>query len=149
MPGKSKWIVVADASTARIFVLAGPRQRISLEPVRELSADIRPSREIASDRPGRTFDRGGQGRHAEEPPTDPKRHAKASFAREIAQTLDDERRKNSFAGLTVVAPPQFLGDLRGVMSGELRALVETEINKDLTKLSVHELTPQLQDLLYS
>ena len=93
--------------------------------------------------------RAGQGRHAEEPPTDPKRHAKASFAREIAQTLDDERRKNSFAELTVVAPPQFLGDLRGAMSGELRALIDTEINKDLTKLPLHELTPQLQDLLFS
>lgn len=148
MPNKSNWIVVADAGAARIFVLAGPRQRIRLKPVRELSADIKPSREIASDRPGRTHDRGGQGRHAEEPPTDPKRHAKASFAREVAQVLDDERRKNSFAALTVVAPPQFLGDLRGVMSGELRAMVETEINKDLTKLPVHELTPQLQDLLY-
>jgi len=149
MPGKTNWIVVADASAARIFVLAGPRQRISLEPVRELAADIKPSREIGSDRPGRTFDRGGPGRHAEEPPTDPKRHAKASFAREVAQTLDDERRRNSFAGLTVVAPPQFLGDLRGAMSGELRALVEAEINKDLTKLPLHELTPQLQDLLFT
>jgi protein required for attachment to host cells len=149
MPGKTNWIVVADASAARIFLLAGPRQRISLEPVRELAADVKSSREIASDRPGRTHDRAGYGRHAEEPPTDPKRYAKASFAREIAQLLDDERRRNSFAQLTVVAPPQFLGDLRGAMSGELRALVETEINKDLTKLSVHELTPQLQDLLYT
>jgi len=123
-------------------------QSISLEPVRELSADLKPSREIASDRPGRTRDRAGQGRHAEEPPTDPKRYAKFSFAREIGQLLDDERRKNTFAKLHVVAPPQFLGDLRGVMSAELRALVGTEINKDLTRLSVHELTPQLQELLY-
>lgn len=149
MPGKSKWIVVADATAARIFVLAGPRQRISLEAVRELAADIKPSREIGSDKPGRTHDRAGHGRHAEEPPTDPKRHAKASFAREVAQTLDDERRKNSFDKLTVVAPPQFLGDLRGVMSGELRAMIDTEINKDLTKLPIHELTPQLQDLLFT
>jgi protein required for attachment to host cells len=149
MPGKTNWIIVADASAARIFVLAGPRQRINLEPVRDLSAEVKPSRDIASDRPGRTHDRAGYGRHAEEPPTDPKRHAKASFAREVAQYLDDERRKNGFGRLTVVAPPQFLGDLRSAMSGELRALVDTEINKDLTKLSIHELTPQLQDLLYT
>jgi len=149
MPAKNNWIVVADAATARIFVLAGPRQRINLEPVREMGTELKPSREIGSDRPGRTHDRAGYGRHAEEPPTDPKRYAKASFAREVAQLLDDERRKNAFARLTVVAPPQFLGDLRGAMSGELRALVDTEINKDLTHLSVHELTPQLQNLLYS
>jgi protein required for attachment to host cells len=149
MPGKSTWVVVADAAGARIFALSGPRQSISLEPVRELSVDLKSSRDIGSDRPGRTHDRAGQGRHAEEPPTDPKRHAKFSFARDIGQLLDDERRKNTFAKLHVVAPPQFLGDLRGVMSAELRALVGTEINKDLTGLSVHELTPQLQDLLFT
>jgi len=149
MPDKKRWIVVADASAARVFVLGGPLQRISLEPVRELSAEIKPSREIASDRPGRTHDRGGQGRHAEEPPTDPKRHAKASFAREVAQVLDDERKQNGLYRLYIVAPPQFLGDLRGAMNGEVRGLVESEINKDLTKLSVHELTRQLQDLLYT
>jgi len=149
MPNKKTWIVVADASAAHVFLLAGPRQNISLEPVRKLIADIKSSREIASDRPGRTHDRAGQGRHAEEPPTDPKRHTKLSFAREIVRFLDDARRKNSFVRLHVVAPPQFLGDLRGVMSTELHALVDTEINKDLTKLSVHDLTPQLQDLLYT
>lgn len=149
MSGKVTWVVVADAARARIFSLNGPRQSISLAAVRELSADLKPSREIASDRPGRTHDRSGQGRHAEEPPTDPKRHAKFSFAREIGQLLDDERRKNAFAKLHVVAPPQFLGDLRGVMSAELRALVDTEINKDLTGLSLHDLTPQLQELLFA
>jgi protein required for attachment to host cells len=149
MPDKKRWIVVADASAARVFVLGGPLQRISLEPVRELSAEIKPSREIASDRPGRTQDRAGQGRHAEEPPTDPKRHAKANFAREIAQVLDDERKQNGLYRLYIVAPPQFLGDLRSAMNGEVRGLVESEINKDLTKLSVHELTKQLQDLLYT
>ncbi|MDH3236731.1 MAG: host attachment protein [Alphaproteobacteria bacterium] len=149
MSGKATWVVVADAAGARIFALNGPRQSISLKAVRDLSADIKPSRKIASDRPGRTHDRLGPGRHAEEPPTDPKRHAKFSFAREIAHILDDERRKNAFAKLHVVAPPQFLGDLRGVMGSELRALVGTEINKDLTRLSVHELTPQLQDLLFA
>jgi protein required for attachment to host cells len=149
MPGKTNWILVADASAARIFVLAGPRQRINLAPVRELTAEVKRSSEIGSDRLGRTHDRIGYGRHAEEPPTDPKRYAKASFAREIAQYLDDERRKNGFGRLTVVAPPQFLGDLRAAMGGELRALVDTEINKDLTKLSVHELTQQLQHLLYT
>jgi len=149
MAGKPTWIVVADAAAARIFALNGPRQSIALDPVRELKAEIKRSREIGSDRPGRSHDRAGFGRHAEEPPTDPKRHAKFSFAREVGQVLEDERRRNAFARLHVVAPPQFLGDLRSVMGSELRALVDTEINKDLTKLSVHELKPQIQDLLFA
>ena len=148
MANKPTWIVVADAAAARIFALNGPRQSIALNPVRELTAEIKRSGEIGSDRPGRTHDRAGHGRHAEEPPTDPKRHAKFSFAREVGHMLEDERRRNAFGRLHVVAPPQFLGDLRGVMGTELRAMVDTEINKDLTKLSVHELTPQIQNLLY-
>jgi protein required for attachment to host cells len=148
MTGKPNWVLVADAGGARLFSLEGPRNRIRLKLIRELAAALAPSREIASDRPGRSFDRSGQGRHAEEPPTDPKRHAKFSFAREIGQMLDDERKQNAYGRLHVVAPPQFLGDLRGVMGDDVRALVEREVNKDLSKLSPHELEGALPDLLF-
>jgi protein required for attachment to host cells len=46
-----------------------------------------------------------------------------------------------------VAAPQFLGDLRNVMSKQLRDLVADEIAKDLSKLPPQELQEHLGDVL--
>jgi len=142
------WILVADGSRARLFVRA-PDGGLSPALDQELIGTNLPSREIASDRPGRTFDSGGQGRHAKEPPTDPTRHAQASFAREIVQLLDDKRKAHGFDRMVAIAPPRFLGELRAVMSPQLRNLVAAEIAKDLTKSAPHELQDHLTKLLRS
>jgi protein required for attachment to host cells len=113
----------------------------------ELIGSKLPSREIASDRPGRTFDSGGQGRHAKEPPTDPARHAQEEFARDVVRLLDEKRQSRAFKQLIVVAPPQFLGDLRALMPQQLREAVSEEIAKNLSKLSPQELQDHLRDVL--
>lgn len=139
-------VVVADSEGGRFFrVEAGS----ALVPVLggEIAGDVQPSREINADRPGRSFDRSGSGRHAMEPRTDPKRFAKAGLAHEIAQLLDAERKKNAFDALVVVAPPQFLGDLRSTMPKPVRDLIVAEVNKDLSKLAPHQLSEQLGDVL--
>jgi protein required for attachment to host cells len=144
---KPIWVLVADAARARLFEVEHPA--LSLAPAlgNELIGNNLPSREIASDRPGRTFDRGGQGRHAKEPPTDPARHAQAEFARDVAHLLDGKRQSRAFDRLIVVAPPQFLGDLRGMMSQPLQEAVSAEVAKDPSKLSAHELKDHLRDEL--
>lgn len=143
MPKPIIWVLVADAARARLFQVEQPQQ--SLAPVlgEELIGTNLPSREIASDRPGRTFDRGGEGRHAMEPPTDPARYAQHEFARDVVRLLDEQRESRSFDRLIVAAPPQFLGDLRAVMPQRLRQAVCAEIAKDLSKLPL----PELQDHL--
>lgn len=141
------WIVVADAARARFFRLEQPER--TLEPVweHEFVGVHAASREIASDRPGRTFDSSGSHRHAKEPPTDPARYEKLSFARQLTHKLEEERKRNAFERVFIVAPPQFLGDMRAVMSEPLRNLVAAEVNKDLSKLKPHELAGQLGELL--
>jgi protein required for attachment to host cells len=142
------WVVVADGARARVFQLRKSRKAI-LEPAWEhqpVGSNL-PSREIASDRPGRTYDRAGEGRHAKEPPTDPARHEKERFAREIVQRLDDARKQQAFRSLIVVAPPQFLGDLRAAMSTQLEASVTAELNKDLSKLKPAEIIEHLKDVI--
>jgi protein required for attachment to host cells len=141
------WVLVADAARARLFQVNQPQQTLSAALERELIGSNLPSREIASDRPGRTFDSGGQGRHAKEPPTDPARHAQSEFAREVVQLLDEKRESRAFERLIVVAPPQFLGDLRATMSQQLREAVSAEVAKDLSKLPLHELQDHLREVL--
>jgi len=90
MKKRTTWILIADGSRARFFVNKGPGE--GLEPAlgTEFIADKRKSREIGSDRPGRTHDIGGPGRHSMEPPTDPHEYEKIEFARELAQKLEEE-----------------------------------------------------------
>jgi len=142
------WVLIADGSRARLFVRE-PDSSLSPALDQELIGTNLPSREIASDRPGRTFDSGGQGRHAKEPPTDPARHAQSEFAREIANLLDDKRKTHAFDRIVVVAPPRFLGELRSMMPQQLQDLVTAEVAKDLTKSPTHVLKDQLTDLLQS
>jgi protein required for attachment to host cells len=141
------WVLVADAARARLFQVEPPQQTLSAALGRELIGSNLPSREIASDRPGRTFDSGGEGRHAKEPPTDPARHAQQEFARDVVRLLDEHKESRAFDRLIVVAPPQFLGDLRALMPQQLRQAVSAEIAKDLSKLPLHELQDHLAEVL--
>lgn len=141
------WVLVADAARARIFRLQDAGG--GLDPVWQLQlvGTNLPNRKIASDAPGRSFDSAGSGRHAMEPPTDPARYEQQRFAHDVAERLDAERKRQAFAGLIVVAPPQFLGDLRQTMSGPLKAMTIAELNKDLSKAKPAEIIEQLRDVL--
>lgn len=105
---QARWVVIADAGRARVFELDA-KGALVRTPIRDMEAETAPSRELGSDRPGRTFD----GRHAEEPPTDPHRYEKRRFADELAGFLEDARKQDLVGQLFIVAPPQMLGDLAG------------------------------------
>jgi len=110
-------------------------------------ADKRPSREMVTDKPGRTKDRAAYGRHAMEPSTDPHVHEQQAFALKVAELLDEHRKKNAFDELIIVAPPKMLGYLREAMSEPLRRLVRREEPKDLTKLDPNTLPKRLAQLV--
>lgn len=136
-------ILVADGAHARVFLNEGPGKGIEELEAYSEDKDIRESREIASDAPGRTFDSGGEGRHAMERPTDPKQHEKREFHREIAERIEAAMKKHKFDRLVVIAPPRTLGDLRGEFEKAPAVDIHAEINKDLIKASKSELLEQL------
>lgn len=137
------WIVVADGARARVFLNEGVGKG-----VRELSdcAFVSPqlrNRDIQADRPGRTFDRAGHGRHAMEPPTDPQDVIEQRFLREVAVWLDEQRHRGAFDRLVVIAEPRALGVLRRAMPKPLAGTVIAEIPSDLTKAAPAELEQRL------
>lgn len=142
------WIVIADGARAR--VLAQPKDYAALEPAfeqEELTGTTAQSKEIASDRPGRSFDSGGQGRHAMEPATDPQRHAKFEFARDLALRLEKAAARHRFERLVLVAAPQALGDLRELLPKSVQGRITAEIDKDLTKVPRQGLGRHLDQVL--
>ncbi len=147
MPKIITWVLIADGSRARLFVNEGVGKGLKPALNQEFIGTNLPGREISSDRPGRSFDSAGVGRHAMEPPTDPRRYEAQAFSRGIAEILEAARKQGSFDRLVVVAPPKALGDLRAEFSGKLRDLVTAELNKDLTKIPVHELADHLGEVM--
>jgi protein required for attachment to host cells len=123
------WILIADGSRAKIFQAAA-KGKIQMKS--ELSSPHLPSRDMASDRPGRAFDSTGQARHAMQPPSDPHEKAESDFLRSLAKQLEESRQKKEFDKLVVVAAPRALGTLRGIFPGPLASAVTREVAHDLT-----------------
>lgn len=141
------WILIADGAKARVVEQDKESRRYRPAFEEAHFGTTAQSREIASDRPGRTFDSGGEGRHAMEPSTDPQRHAKFSFARELAERLTKAANTNEFDRLILVAAPRTLGDLRALLPDTVRGKVTVEIDKDLTNTPDQDLGKHLDEHL--
>jgi protein required for attachment to host cells len=93
----------------------------------EFSNDLPKSRDILADKPGRTFDSVGAGRHAKENTADPHRERKRDFAAQLIGTLRRAMLARQFDRLVLVAPAQFIGDLRDELPKDLKAKIDREI----------------------
>ena len=100
-------------------------------------------RELASDRPGRSYESFGHARHAIERENDPRWQEAVRFARRISCRLDDALQKGEFDELIVVAGPPFLGLIRSELSRPARERVVHEIRKDLVHGPVEALRSHL------
>lgn len=142
------WLLVADAGRARLF--RADRAAGDLSKIRDFAAPEARLRDqdLASDRPGRTFDRGGEGRHAMEPSTPPAETETLRFAKILGDMLDRGRVDGDFLHLALIAPPQFLGHLRKSISLETARRVVLEIDKDLTRDDAAAIRKRLPERLY-
>lgn len=129
---KQVLIVVADSARARLCSTDANSQRL-VETETLVNPGVRlPSREVVSDRPGRTFDRSGGARHAMVEPTDAKTKSVNLFSDQVSERIKMLVKKSQFKNIVIVAAPKTLGMLRQKLDPSSRALVTCEINKDLT-----------------
>lgn len=139
------WVLIADGAKARLARHESTGGG-ALIPVRDFDGANQPGRDLTSDRPGRTFDSAGEGRHAMQPTTDPKRYEKRRFAHELAGFLDAAAKRGDFDQLILVAPPQALGDLRDELPKAVIGMLVGELAKDLTNTPLHDLPDHLAAL---
>lgn len=133
-----RWVLVANASSARIFRLENMHTLV------ELQAFVHPEsrlheQDLVTSTPGRDSTSVGNRRHAMEPKTSRKDLECTHFAKSLSDHLDSARMKNDFSQLFVIASPSFLGILRQAMSPATLNLVTKEINKDLVHLSTADI----------
>jgi protein required for attachment to host cells len=125
------WVVVASSTQCRIFT-----QQKHSEPLLQIDELFHPEgrlrgSELTEDRPGRSFDSRGEGRHAMGQPVDPVEQENIRFARIVATSIEEARKKGAFERLLLVVEPRFLGHLRKHLSGTTRQLVTAEVQKNL------------------
>jgi protein required for attachment to host cells len=139
------WIMVANASQAKLFANHGPKQGLQL--VKEL---LHPeSREktsnLVSDRSGANS---GSGHGAFIQATDPKHHEAERFAQQVVRELDEGRLKNAYDRLILVASAPFMGLVNNCLPGQVRSKVSESIDKDYTRLPVKDLAGHLEEVVY-
>lgn len=125
------WILIANSSYAKLFEVKGHGRHIKEIQHIENPEGRMKSGDLLSDRPGRTFDRMGAGRHALGTEVDPHAHELQVFAGKLAHLLYEANVNHSYDELGIVAPPQFLGVLNQSLDEGVRKSVFKEVNKDL------------------
>ncbi len=139
------WIMVANASQARLFAHHGRKR--GLELVKELMHPE--SREktsnLVSDRSG-AYGRPGHGAVGQ--PADPKHHEAERFAQEVSRELEAGRVRNEYDRLILVASAPFMGLINHHLPGQVRSKLSESIDKDYTRLPVKELAGHLESYVY-
>ncbi|CUW38649.1 conserved protein of unknown function (Host attachment protein,7-143) [Magnetospirillum sp. XM-1] len=147
MPKPCIWICVADGTRARFFHCDGPGRDIVPALNYMLAAPSRAHNiSMTADRPGRTFDSAGAGRHAYDE-GDWQDEEKGRFAGRVAAQLDRAALDHQFERLVVVAPPAMMGELRKHFTGIRHRMEVVEVVKDLTHATPREMQSHLSEAL--
>jgi protein required for attachment to host cells len=141
------WILIADGGGARILEALGRGHGVHEISGSESRVHNPPSHELGRDSPGRVYESVGHAHHAVEPRRDPHRALETLFASQLAAMLANYAASKSFDRLVLVAPPAMLGDLRKVISPQVREKVIAEIDKDLTKIPNNEISTHIDDVI--
>jgi len=139
------WIMVANASQAKLFANHGPKK--GLQFIKEL---VHPeSREktsnLVSDRSGSHT---GTGHGAFVQATDPKHHEAERFAQEVTRELDEGRINKAYDRLILVASAPFVGLVNSRLPELVRSKLSEIIDKDYTRLPIKELAGHLESYVY-
>lgn len=137
------WVVVANASTARLFRGSDDgRSVVEFETLAHPAGRLA-GRELVSDAPGVAFRSSGNGWHTAGPDAELKQHELRSFATEIARRLDDARTHGDCRNVAVIAAPALLGELRARMNAPTGAMVSFTLDKNMVHAAASDLLAAL------
>jgi protein required for attachment to host cells len=143
------WVLVADSSAARIFAAPSPVGALN-ELYSYVHAEGRAhERDFRTDEPGVTHDSTGETKHGYAQRVQPKEQEAIAFARFLARQLEHARATSKIERIILVAPPEFLGHVRGQLDDATRALVEGEHSLDVVRFRAEDIRRHLPDRLFS
>lgn len=126
------WIVTANKSYAKIFEVKGLGKHIKEIHHFDNPDGHKKSGELYSDRPGRSFDKIGGGRHSlTDDKVDFHEQEQHRFATQLAEVLQEGKDSKAFDTIALVAPTPVLNTLNKVLPSPLKKSVVKEVAKDL------------------
>lgn len=140
-------IVIANGSKAKFFTNEGPGKGLLARPEFNIDAETLHARDIQADKPGRTFDRTGNQRHAMEYSSDPQDTEMSLFAKKITARVEGAFHDSKFDRIIIASSPHMLADLRKFIPPSLHSSIYAEIDKDLTQIPEPELPSHFTDVL--
>jgi protein required for attachment to host cells len=147
------WILVSDASRANLYSAELREDDWSLVEAFDHPEGRRKSSEFQGESPpgrGQQDSAPGQGgrRTALEPRTTPKEAEIHRFAHRLSDYLEKAVANRSFDYLVLVAPPHFLGTLKGSLGQQAAKHLRATVDKDLCTLSAADLRQRLVDSVF-
>ncbi len=140
----SAWFLVADGRRARLLV----EQRRGAALVEAWKTEIGPDDLYdPQDRPPRSFDRVGAGRHAMDGGRNLHEVEEEKFLKRVADRISEGEKHKAFDHLVIAAPPRALGLLRGALPVGAQSRIRAEAAKDLVDEDVTKLRERLTELL--
>jgi protein required for attachment to host cells len=136
-------VLVGDGRKALFLRNIGTQMNIKLEVEHRLLHAAPPTREMGTDRPGRTVSGPGDVRSAMEQ-TDWHQMEEDRFVDTIAGVLARAAAADPDLQIAIVLPPKALGHLRAGMSAAVQKHVITEIPKDLTRHPIPDIARHLR-----
>lgn len=144
---QSTWILVANASKAKLYGNAGPKKGLQLLKEMDHPESRQKNADLVTDRSGH-MQSAGNGHGARQPQTEPKQNEARNFALELARELNHGRTSNLYHRAIIVAPPSFMGLLNGAIDGPTLQMVSDRLEKDYTKASDKELAGHLAECIF-
>ena len=136
------WVVVADQSKARIFTVSDPHGALLEVGVLEHPEAREREQALTTDRPGRSFDSKGHGRHAMGEKVEPGKQESIRFAKQVADHVQAAHNEGRCNRVLLVAGPSFLGLLRGKLK-TLSGMEISELEKNLGQYDALEIRKHL------
>ncbi len=138
------WVVVANASTARLFHgTEDGRSVVEFETLAHPAGRVAGRELMTTDSPGPALRSSGAGGHGVGPETEIRQHELRSFATTIARRLDDARTHGACRSVAVIAAPALLGELRARLNAPTGAMVSYTLDKNMVHAGARDLLAAL------
>ena len=141
---KTEWIVVANASQARVFKRESPTGPLLAVSTMEHPESRAKGTQLGDNRPGHEASDFSAGGNRFEPRSDPRLKEHRRFAHEIAKRLDEALARGEFGSLALFASDPFLGELKGALSAPVAHRVQSTRDSDFTSLAIDALEERLR-----
>lgn len=142
------WLLVCDASRGRIFRVRDDGSPWELVTSFAHDAARSKANELESDRQGRSSPRGNSVHHNALAPTSSlKEREEDRFVPTLVEALEHGLHAHAFHRWVLVAPPHFLGKVKGAAGAGLTKRLLTTVDKDLSELDRDALRERLHSEL--